>query len=168
MFARRVVLLSACLVLSGVASARAEPFGGGGGHFGHRGFAFGFDNYFDYYDKFLDRDWAFEMERIPYYSLHPPVYYSLPVPRTYGWSPFAYPPGTMTPELQMAPAVEPQTLLNPYVPQAPGAPSAAAEQTTYTPTPKVIVNPFVEEAVASEEAPAARVARFGEGGAAQP
>jgi len=38
-------------------------------------------------------------ERIPYFALYPPVYYSLPVPRTYGYSPFAYPPGTMTPEL---------------------------------------------------------------------
>ena len=35
--------------------------------------------------------------RIPYYALYPPVYYSYPVARPYGYSPFAYPPGTMTP-----------------------------------------------------------------------
>ena len=35
---------------------------------------------------------------IPYYAAHPPVYYSYPVPRPYGFSPYAYPPGTMTPE----------------------------------------------------------------------
>ena len=27
---------------------------------------------------------------VPYYAMHPPVYYSEPVPRTYGYSPFAY------------------------------------------------------------------------------
>ena len=30
----------------------------------------------------------------PYFSLHPPVYYSQPVARSYGYSPYAY-PGTM-------------------------------------------------------------------------
>ena len=34
---------------------------------------------------------------IPYYALHPPVYYSYPVARPYGYSPFAYPPGVTTP-----------------------------------------------------------------------
>ena len=27
------------------------------------------------------------MNEVPYFSMFPPVYYSLPVPRTYGWSP---------------------------------------------------------------------------------
>ena len=35
----------------------------------------------------------------PYFSLHPPVYYSYPVPRTYGYSPYAYPGTVMTPEI---------------------------------------------------------------------
>jgi hypothetical protein len=34
---------------------------------------------------------------VPYFSLHPPVYYSYRVARTYGYSPFAYPPGVLTP-----------------------------------------------------------------------
>ena len=28
----------------------------------------------------------------PYFALHPPVYYSTPVPRAYGYGPWAYPP----------------------------------------------------------------------------
>ena len=40
--------------------------------------------------------WVYQ-QRIPYYALYPPVYYSYPVARTYGYSPFAYPPGTLTP-----------------------------------------------------------------------
>jgi hypothetical protein len=38
-------------------------------------------------------------QNVPYYAAFPPVYYSVPVPRSYGYSPFAYPPGTMTPEV---------------------------------------------------------------------
>jgi hypothetical protein len=36
-------------------------------------------------------------EPVPYFSLHPPVYYSYRVARTYGYSPFPYPPGVLTP-----------------------------------------------------------------------
>ena len=43
-------------------------------------------------------------DNVPYYSAFPPVYYSVPVARTYGYSPFAYPPGTMTPEIEMCAA----------------------------------------------------------------
>src|SRR5437870_3480881 len=42
-------------------------------------------------------------EHIPYFALHPPVYYSEPVARTYGYSPFAYPFGSPTPEIEWAP-----------------------------------------------------------------
>ncbi|MGC3969082.1 MAG: hypothetical protein QM775_17485 [Pirellulales bacterium] len=64
---------------------------------------------------------VYDQDRLPYFSLHPPVYYSRPVPRTYGYSPFAYPGDVMTPEL---PAVEPEIIVNPYVDQA--APKASA------------------------------------------
>ena len=33
-----------------------------------------------------------------FYSMYPPVYYSRPVSRAYGFSPFAYPPGMPTPQ----------------------------------------------------------------------
>jgi hypothetical protein len=51
----------------------------------------------------------------PYFALHPPVYYSYPVPRPYGYSPYAYPPGTKTPEL--APP-RPAVILNDYAPRS--------------------------------------------------
>jgi hypothetical protein len=38
---------------------------------------------------------------VPHFALYPPVYYSLPIARTYGYSPFAYPPGVMTPEVSL-------------------------------------------------------------------
>jgi len=38
---------------------------------------------------------------IPYYAVHPPVYYSHVVPRPYGYSPYAYVPGVVTPEFAL-------------------------------------------------------------------
>ena len=53
---------------------------------------------------------------VPYFAAHPPVYYSYPVPRTYGYSPFAYPPYVMTPEVGGESA--PVEITNPYVPSS--------------------------------------------------
>jgi len=47
----------------------------------------------------------------PYFALHPPVYYSVPVPRTYGYSPHAYPGSTATPEVVQAANL----IVNPHV-----------------------------------------------------
>ncbi|NOZ39074.1 MAG: hypothetical protein GXP24_02460, partial [Planctomycetes bacterium] len=52
-------------------------------------------------------------DRVPYFAAFPPVYYSAPVARPYGYSPFAYPPGVMTPEVAEVVA---QEIINPYVP----------------------------------------------------
>jgi hypothetical protein len=110
--------------------------------FGHGGFGIG---------GFVDDDSDFaELYRelynnLPYFALHPPVYYSYPVPRTYGYSPFAYPPHVMTPEVVEAP--QPVTIINPHVPNAPqkqvktetdrsAAISAPIE-------PLIVINPFV-------------------------
>jgi hypothetical protein len=48
----------------------------------------------------------------PYFAIHPPVYYSNPVPRTYGYSPYAYPGWIRTPEV-----AEPEMIENPHVSQ---------------------------------------------------
>jgi len=83
---------------------------------------------------------------VPYFAAHPPVYYSYPVPRTYGYSPFAYPPNVMTPDVA-APPSQPLEVINPHVPTGrDGQASAPVDRTTATqsqPTPLVIVNPFV-------------------------
>jgi hypothetical protein len=73
----------------------------------------------------------------PYFALYPPVYYSHPVPRPYGFSPYAYPPGTMTPEVVR---VQPLMVLNGYVPN-----SVAVAQPTKTTSPLRIRNPFVDK-----------------------
>ncbi len=97
------VMLAASMCAS---TAKAQFMSGGG-------YGLGFFNY---------GNTGVYMERIPYYALYPPVYYSYPVARTYGYSPFAYPPGTMTP--QSAPAAA-AMFRNPYVkPQQPVAAEA--------------------------------------------
>jgi hypothetical protein len=96
---------------------------------------------------------------LPFYALHPPVYYSYPVPRTYGYSPFAYPPGVMTPEFAGAP--QPLEIINPHV-ESPTAPEAKstngtkpdrAAATSARVEPLVVINPFVapNQAVAQVE-----------------
>lgn len=73
----------------------------------------------------------------PYYAIFPPVYYSYPVGRPYGYSPFAYPPGYITPEGEPIQAKE---IANPFVPRKPA--SKTADRTAAA--PKVILNPFVK------------------------
>lgn len=78
----------------------------------------------------------------PYFSLYPPVYYSYPVPRTYGYSPFAYPLGTPTPEVTITDAPS-QLMINPYVPRS----QATGQGEKTAGGPQTIVNPFVEPRV---------------------
>lgn len=95
---------------------------------------------------YLYRNLDFE---IPYYAAYPPVYYSYPVPRTYGYSPFAYPPGTMTPDVIIEEPVEPVTILNPYVKQEEDSEAESEEKVaaaSQAPKPLVIVNPHVPQA----------------------
>jgi len=77
----------------------------------------------------------------PYFAIHPPVYYSQPVPRTYGYSPFAYGPCVMTPEVA-APTPAPKTIINPHV-----EPQSADESDRLAGNSKVIENPFCADGV---------------------
>lgn len=74
----------------------------------------------------------------PYFALHPPVYYSQPVPRTYGYSPFAYPGSMMTPNV-MEPAAA-KVMKNPYVPA-----QAVKKFDADLAQGLEIINPFVKE-----------------------
>lgn len=134
---RRLLLLSvAATALTAGASAHAQcGFGAGYG--------------FGAWD--VGRLYSVLADNVPYHAAFPPVYYSYPVPRTYGYSPFAYPPGVMTPEVELA---EPQVIENPYY-QGPAPeevqPSTepAADETTSKASPNaplVIDNPFVVDA----------------------
>lgn len=70
-------------------------------------------------------------DTVPYFALHPPVYYSRPVARPYGYSPFPYPPYVMTPDPKMR---TPVLIRNPYV---------SAVEPGEGPQPLRIVNPYV-------------------------
>ena len=116
------------VLAAGASEASAQiGFQGGGG------FGLGFYNYGQQNNG----------PRIPYYALYPPVYYSAPVPRTYGYSPFAYPPGTLTPELPSPGAAQ---FRNPSVPQ----PTKATSDMTAESTPRLYLNPFVKQDTTSK------------------
>ncbi len=128
------------LVIVGLAAGSAEAqfgFGGGGGY------GLGFYNY--------NGGYGINSPQIPYYALYPPVYYSYPVPRTYGYSPFAYPPGTPTPDVAPPPAAA--RYRNPFVTPTP-ATKETADQVTAAPIgsgPRRYYNPFVKQAVAASK-----------------
>jgi hypothetical protein len=91
-------------------------------------------------------------QNVPHYAAFPPVYYSAPVPRTYGYSPFAYPPGYATPDLAETPkALE---ISNPYVkPAAESKPQKSVDKVTRatSPRPLLVENPYVHQHVALAE-----------------
>lgn len=84
---------------------------------------------------------VYTLDTIPYFALHPPVYYSRPVARPYGYSPFAYPPGVMTPE---GPPPQPQVLYNPHVRAGlVNPPGETQEEIRTARRPLRVVNPYV-------------------------
>jgi len=132
----KLILLVAVVVCACFAVQSAPAVEGpGDGCYGGFGYGYGYlYNNLDY--------------KIPYYAAFPPVHYSYPVPRTYGYSPFASPPGTMTPEIIEKPA-EPVTIINPHVQGADevkeNEPADSVAASKRQPEPLVIVNPYVKQ-----------------------
>ena len=82
----------------------------------------------------------YSYEYIPYYALHPPVYYSYRIDaRSYGDSPFPYPPGMMALQANSY-SVQPQMIKNEHVEEA----SSPSDQ-YQTRAPLRISNPYVEQ-----------------------
>ena len=83
----------------------------------------------------------------PYFAIHPPVYYSHPVPRTYGYSPFAYPGSVRTPEIQVE-ATTAKAIRNPYAApvRSEQPPQVDINITKSLPAPLEVINPFVDRA----------------------
>jgi hypothetical protein len=139
-----LALALACGLAAGNAQAQCGGMYGG----------FGYGGYWD-----IGQLYGVLANNVPYYSAFPPVYYSAPVPRSYGYSPFAYPPGTMTPEV--VETVSAQEIVNPYVePASLKTEKAEAKEDRVTateakPAGLVVSNPFVTPR-ASNEAVAAR------------
>ena len=122
-----LVVLGALLAVES-RSAQAQGVGGGWGGGGYAAF-YGFNGGAGPYN-------LYDNERVvPHFMLYPPVYYSIPVPRTYGWSPFAYPPGMMTPEI----APQPLRIDNSQAPQK----TSAATSDRVAKAPLAIDNPYV-------------------------
>jgi hypothetical protein len=154
LFTVAIVLLSVTADSTYAFKGRGGGFGGGGGFrggkcgrgfggFGGIGFLGGGGCGWDISELYRQL-----YDNLPYFALHPPVYYSCPVPRTYGYSPFAYPPGVMTPDVNFA--AMPVTINNPYVPkiQNPAAATPAPDRSAAAAPavePLVIVNPFVTQ-----------------------
>lgn len=93
---------------------------------------------------------VYSLDSVPYYALHPPVYYSHVVPRPYGYSPYAYPPGIMTPEVAPGESA-PQVMINPHVPSRTKASQTENRVAAASPRqiePKTILNPYVTSDVA--------------------
>jgi hypothetical protein len=80
----------------------------------------------------------YSQESIPYFALHPPVYYSYPVARTYGLYPFPYVAESVAVN---STSVEPKLVINPYVEQ-----SNKPEKVVRRIQPLRIVNHYVEQA----------------------
>lgn len=139
-----VLALAFSVVETGEAKAQC---GIQGGLHGYGYGAYGFD---------VGRLYGVLSRNVPYYAAFPPVYYSAPVPRTYGYSPFAYPPGTATPDLP-SPTFGAKEIINPYVP---ASNKSEAKKDTNNVTkngssaePLAIVNPYVTTQVADVQGP---------------
>jgi hypothetical protein len=135
-FARVIALFVAAALVWGCSQGQSQAqvlgcYGTGG---------FAYPGFFGYYGS------PYSLGLIPtppYFALHPPVYYSVPVPRTYGYSPYAY-PGTMpTPEV-----VEPEVIENPHVEQpAQESPASNVKVVRY----QIIHNPYVHAEVDNQD-----------------
>ncbi len=141
------ILCCAASVALADRSAKAQWGGGWGGGWGYgygynSGYAFGYQG-----------------DHIPYFSLHPPVYYSRIVPRAMGWTPFAYSPDAIVLPLDDG---GPEQIINPYVPPsnkdvpAPPSPgtkakSSANKTASNADLIKVIVNPYVGTTLADRD-----------------
>lgn len=80
----------------------------------------------------------------PYFSLHPPVYYSAPVARSYGYSPFPYPGDVRTPEASLA-VVKPAIIDNPYAsPVKEKKKTQPSEDSVAEASPEMVRNPYVD------------------------
>ncbi|MCE9604192.1 MAG: hypothetical protein K8U03_04730 [Planctomycetia bacterium] len=93
------------------------------------------------YPQFYGRNvyTVYDQDRLPYFALHPPVYYSRAVPRTFGYSPFAYPGIVQTPDV--APA-GPEMVVNPFIEQLPSASgSNGPTAPNGAPTPAPVISP---------------------------
>lgn len=154
MFARLGLVMVMALALSVAETGQANAQCGVNGGFYNYGYGgFGFD---------VGRLYGVLAQNVPYYAAFPPVYYSAPVPRTYGYSPFAYPPGTRTPEIA-SPLLGAKEIINPFVKSSGKTEQEKPAENNVTKTesstgPLAIVNPYVTAPLAQSTGPVLQAA----------
>jgi hypothetical protein len=127
-----LLTLVAAVALS-LSSNTAEAQGPGAGTLGNTAAAYYSGNY-GYYQMLWRLYNTSHVPVPPYFALQPPVYYSQPVARPYGYSPYAYPRWVQTPQPK-APATKPAVVVNPFV--------TPKEKPADDTTAQMIFNPFV-------------------------
>ena len=140
-----VLVLALAFSVAGADQATAQC-GVQGGLYGYGYGAYGLD---------VGRLYGVLGRNVPYYAAFPPVYYSAPVPRTYGYSPFAYPPGTRTPDIEL-PTTAAKEIINPYVPASTKSEADVEDSVTQrqsTVAPLAIVNPYFNSAPIEVQGP---------------
>jgi|694.fasta_scaffold145538_1 hypothetical protein len=83
-------------------------------------------------------------EEPPYFAKFPPVYYSHIVPRPYGISPYAAPPGIIPTEYMVQPLAQPEVIRNPYV-EEPTAPAGIDEDEQLVPDAEEVPQAMLKE-----------------------
>jgi hypothetical protein len=142
---RRTLLATVVIAAASAGAAQsAQAQYGVGGCAGGYGYGFGAWD--------VGRLYGVLAENVPHFAAFPPVYYSVPVPRTYGYSPFAYPPGVMTPEVVEEAA--PLSIVNPYFSGSAATaevsePATAPADRTTSVGPRVILNPYYNREAAA-------------------
>ncbi len=137
MYARLTVSLLLALLAISVYPAAADAWGHGGTFYSVTA-----------WDYQPHRTYLSLRNTLPYYTLHPPVYYSDVIRRPYGWSPYAAFPSVAPPTGQ--PPV-PLVISNPYV----AGTSVTGRTGPSRPAPLRIVNPYVAQPGAPGVSPAA-------------
>lgn len=122
--------------LLAVGSQTAEARGPGMGPLGNSATGY-FSGNFGYYNMLWRLYNTSHVPVPPYFALQPPVYYSQPVARPYGWGPYAYPRWIETPV--PAPVVKPAMVNNPFVTPKKAKPEKGA-------TAQMIFNPYIDNA----------------------
>ena len=102
------------------------------------GFGAGFDNCQQPFAPFAFGNFGLirPPEEPPYFAKFPPVYYSHIVPRPYGISPYAAPPGIVPAEM-FVPQVEREVIKNPYVDEPDAVDPAAPKNPDGQPAPMI-------------------------------
>ena len=131
-----LVLIGSALLSNETVAQRPCVDAGRYSHVGSNGY-YGFGNLFEM---------PYATDRIPtppFFAIHPPVHYSHAVPRTYGYSPFAYPGMFATPEVITQ---KPLEMINPHAEQEEEElPQAEETSHSITSISVIVFNPFVQQ-----------------------